>query len=302
MGVPMSPREYELLTRRLMRLISERSPLATARLEHDVKGLRGRSTGHQVDVLWEFVAPDGSPRRVLIECKRWKDPLDQGRVFAFKAVVDDLDTPELPTTGVMVTTNGYQSGARDVAGTYGVEILQLREPTAEDRKDRVERIEVAVDVRVPYIGPDVEVEATELLIEQPAGPVQVDQLGLLLDDGGSVLLQDFLWSEVLGGFDGPPVAPHRVTREFPAPWVLTLNGEALMRISSVSATVGEVSPGAVPVALTGEVLAWMIANILDGTRLWFTDTDRVHVSDDRGGAVVLPTDVVLGRPTAGPTP
>jgi hypothetical protein len=297
----MKSTEYELLTERLMRLIVERATVVTTRLEHNVRKLPGRGTSHQIDVLWELVATDGSPRRVIIECRRHKYPLKQKDVFAFSGVVRDLDTPELPTIGVMVTTTGYQSGAQAVADTYGVVILQLREPTSGDVENRLMQIVVRTDVRTPVIEPDVNIHAVEMFAEEPRTATDASEFALLKKGGGRILLQDFLWAGVLGSFDEPPVAPRRVTREFDPPAVLTLRGEPLARITSVAATVGEVQMETDPFVVGGGPMAWMIANVLDSTRVWFTDTDRTYVSDDQEGGVVLATDVILGRSEQDPT-
>ncbi len=135
----MTATEYELLTHRLMTLISKRSPLQTTRLEHDIT-LTGRSGPNQIDVIWEFLTPDGSPRRVIVECRKYRSPLKRQAVFAWRGVVDDLDSPDMPTLGVMVTITGYQSGAQRVADTYGVVILHLREPTGQDVEHRLMEI------------------------------------------------------------------------------------------------------------------------------------------------------------------
>jgi hypothetical protein len=91
----MTATEYELLTQRLMRLIAERSPLQTTRLEHDIT-LTGRGGPNQIDVIWEFLTPDGSPRRVIVECRKYRSPLKRQAVFAWREVVDDLDSPDMP--------------------------------------------------------------------------------------------------------------------------------------------------------------------------------------------------------------
>lgn len=234
MNSKMTSTEYELLVERLMRLISAYSIVETTRLEHNAKKVRGRSTSHQIDVLWELVAADGSPRRVVIECRRYKRRLEQKDVFAFSGVVRDLDTPELPTTGVMVTTTGYQLGARAVADTYGTVILQLREPTPDDLQSRLIQIEVAPKLRMPFIDTDVRVKAVEIFAEAPEHAVLASEFGLLLEGGGSILLQDFLWAGALGSFEEPPIAPRRVTHEFAPSAVLTLSGKPLVRITSVS--------------------------------------------------------------------
>ncbi|HEY6423415.1 MAG TPA: hypothetical protein VIY28_09265 [Pseudonocardiaceae bacterium] len=46
-------------------------------------------------------------------------------------------------------------------------------------------------------------------------------------------------------------------------------------------------------------LAWMVANVLDHTRLWFTNTDRHYVSDDEQPGRAPATDVVLGGSAEG---
>jgi hypothetical protein len=201
----------------------------------------------------------------------------------------------------MVTTTGYQSGAQTVAETWGVVILQLREPTSKDLEKRLAKIVVAADVRMPFIGQDVAVHAEQMLGDEPRDAVLASEFGLLGEGGGNIALPDFLWAGVLGGFDEPPVAPHRVTRKFDPPAVLTLRGEPLARITSVAATVGEVRLETDPFVIGGHPMAWMIANVLDSTRVWFTDTDRTYVSDDLQGGARLATDVILGRPEPGPT-
>ncbi|QXV57361.1 restriction endonuclease [Amycolatopsis sp. TNS106] len=299
MSNEMDPTEYELLTKRLFQLITDRSPGKHVKIEHNVK-LRGRSTSHQIDVLWELEAADGSPRRIVIECRRYAHPLKQKDVFAFDGVVRDLDSPELPTTGVMVTTTGYQSGAQSVADTYGVVILHLRKPTPDDLENRLTKIVITATARMPTIDA-VNVTAEDGFISPPPGPILASEFGLLRDDGSRILLQDFLWAGELGNLEQPPVAPHSVTRLFNPPVVLTLRGEALGRITGVSATVGEVAMVQDPFAVGGAPMAWMIGNVLDSTQVWFTDTSRTYVSDDQNGGVALADDVLLGRPTPGST-
>lgn len=111
--------EYELLTKRLLTLIADRSVVTTTRLEHNVQ-VGGLATTSQIDVLWEFTNAEAN-NRIVFECRHYNYSLKQSDVFAFSAVVGDLnaapDSP--PTTGVIVTKTGYQAGAQRVAETYG---------------------------------------------------------------------------------------------------------------------------------------------------------------------------------------
>jgi hypothetical protein len=219
----MTATEYELLTQRLMRLISERSPLQTTRLEHDITPA-GRSGPNGIDMIREFLTPDGSPRRVIVECRKYRSPLKRQAVFAWRGAVYDLDSPDMPTLGVMVIVTGYQSGAQWVADTYEVVILHLRAPTDQDVERRLMEIRVQPTIRIPYIGPDVRIEATQVVAELPPGPVDVCDCELLRADGSTVSLADFLWSGELRGFDEPVIAPHRVTRIFGSPATLLFDG------------------------------------------------------------------------------
>jgi hypothetical protein len=134
-----------------------------------------------------------------------------------------LDSPDMPTLGVMVTVTGYQSGAQRVVDTYGVVILHLREPTDQDVERRLMEIQVLLTIRIPYIGPDVRMEATQELAELPPGPIDACDCELLRADGSTVPLADFLWSGELRGFDEPAVVPHRITRTFTPPaWAQTV--------------------------------------------------------------------------------
>ncbi len=98
--------EYEGLTRLLVGRISDRAPVVTTRLEHDVV-LPGRASSHQIDVLWEFTSGSGVAHRIIFECKHRGKALEQKDVLAFKGVVDEVGYKSISTTGVMVHLTGY---------------------------------------------------------------------------------------------------------------------------------------------------------------------------------------------------
>lgn len=100
-------------------------------------------------MIWEFLTPDGSPRRIIVECRKYRSPLMRQAVFAWQGVVDDLDSPDIPILGVMVIVTGYQSGAQRVADTYEVVILHLRAPTDQDVERRLMEIRVQPTIRIP---------------------------------------------------------------------------------------------------------------------------------------------------------
>jgi hypothetical protein len=64
----------------------------------------------------------------------------------------------------------------------------------------------------------------------------------------------------------------------------------------VSATVGEHELPTEEITVGDRrQLAWMVANVLDHTRVWFTNTNRHYVSDDEQPGRANATDVLLGR-------
>lgn len=294
MSARMTATDYERLTEYVTRLISRRSPWSTTRLVHDVT-LSGRSGPNQIDVLWEFVSPSGTPQRIVFECRKYRNPLKRKDVFAWRGVVEDIDTPELPTMGVMVTSTDYQSGARQVAETYGVVILQLREPTDHDIQGRMMEIGLLVSVRMPTVLTNIEVAACEELNPTPTGQIPVDAYDLVHADGRRERLDVLLWAGELAGLDQPPTPLHRVKKTFDPPATLLFEETPLLRVVSVTATVGEVEVDPVSLTIGGrDQIAWMVANVLDGTRVWFTHDERHYTSDDHQIREPQANEVLLG--------
>lgn len=275
MAVELSSAEYEQRTRRLVECISERSLVSTTRLTRDIR-LQGRATRHQVDVLWEFTA-GGARHRVLLECRRYRTSLKQKDVLAFKGVIDDLHDPEVVTTGVMVTATGYQSGAQAVADTYGIVIVELREPTDADLVGRALRIRVTISARSPFVR-DIEV--------QPADPLDAarikawnDELELEVD-GQRHPLNDVMLRGELAALRELATPAHRVVRHFAPAASLLIEGRPAFDVVAVAATVGEQEMDPFDVTVGGrDRFAWMVKDTLQGTHAWFTQDGQVHLTD-----------------------
>jgi hypothetical protein len=81
--------------------------------------LLGRSgVAHQIDVYWEFIRA-GVHHRVAIECKDHQRPIEKGQIHEFHSKLSDLDN----IVGLIVSRNGFQSGAADFARHYGIQAL-----------------------------------------------------------------------------------------------------------------------------------------------------------------------------------
>lgn len=222
-------REYELLTRRVMSRVLDVAP--ESRLAHDVQ-VQGRATSHQIDVLWEAPKEFGGPFTVLFECKTHGRRIEQHDLLAFKAVVDDVRAFRGTTYGVFVVASGYQSGAKRVANTYDIVILELREPHPHDLRGRIAEVVLEIRGFMPTIG-GWDVQATDGS-GRDSGSLEVStHHPVILPNGQVTTLADIVLEGALDGF--APVKPVEVVREFPEPAILA---GTQVRIHRVAAMVG----------------------------------------------------------------
>lgn len=123
----MNPTEFELFTRHVYQKLVNNDVLKPTLVQHNVK-LKGKSAcEHQIDVYWEYEIA-GCLHRVAIECKNYNSPVEIGNVRDFKGVLDDLNN----VNGIMVSAQGYQSGAKKYAEQYGILLKELRTPNWRD--------------------------------------------------------------------------------------------------------------------------------------------------------------------------
>jgi hypothetical protein len=139
MTKPPDSGEYERLVEDLVGQLAVRAEVRSDRIERDAQ-VPGRGIVNQIDVLWDFADARGQPQRVVFEARSYRRRVEQGKLHAFRSVVDDIQDTARPVTGAMVTTVGYQSGAKDIASTYGLLVLELRAPTGADLANRVLKV------------------------------------------------------------------------------------------------------------------------------------------------------------------
>ncbi len=115
--------EFERFTQRIYQKLVNNDVIKPTTVKHNVK-LKGKSgCEHQIDVYWEYEM-DGIINRVAIECKNYDSNVSIGKVREFLSVLLDLDN----VRGIMVTSKGYQKGARKFAEYYGISLKKLRRP------------------------------------------------------------------------------------------------------------------------------------------------------------------------------
>lgn len=274
---PMDSTEYERLTRDLVQRISDLSPLATTRLEHNVV-LPGRASPHQIDVLWEFTTPTGAAQRIILECKHRTGSLEQNDMLAFKGVVDEVAFNSIPTSGVVVHLTGYQRGAKLIADTYGVIILELRSPDEDDLKGRLTTFEFLIVPRWP-VAKDWHFDLTELLSDALGSPVLDEAVEVEDATGDRQKVKDLLLrGEITPGSELTPL--HPVTHGFDPPALVLVDGQPAGRVGSISATVGEEQADPLAFTIDGRrTLAWMVKATLGGARAWFSTDGQIYLTE-----------------------
>lgn len=273
--------EYEELAKTLAQRLANALGNQTEVCEHNIK-LAGRGTTNQIDVQWVGQI-DGRRHRILIECKRHRKPLAQNHVHAFRSVVDDIASDGIPTTGIFMHPVGYQEGAKRLARTYDVVLMEVREPTDADLADRI--LQINFDIVV-----------TQLVLQKVMfdwiGPFDDEWPGFLADlavvhrtNGRAAIgIQQLLALEL-----GPTVeeqqraaeAPELCELQFPEPTPIEIDGRIVgkaigasgMPHVSVSRTSSSVGPGR-------EGVAYVAKNVLGAETVWFTLGGTVHVISD----------------------
>jgi len=86
------------------------------------KSVSGTRTTHDVDVYVQFKAL-GLDNIWICECKNWKHRVDKSVVLAFRQIVQDVGANK----GLIISANGFQSGAIEAVRNTNIELLSLTE-------------------------------------------------------------------------------------------------------------------------------------------------------------------------------
>ena len=117
--------EYEKFAQEIYKHqhLFEADGITTMSVKHNVILVGKSGCKHQIDVYWEYKIK-GVIKKVAIECKNYNSKVSIGKVRDFYGVLSDLTD----IAGIMVTKKGYQSGAKQYAACYGINLHELREP------------------------------------------------------------------------------------------------------------------------------------------------------------------------------
>jgi hypothetical protein len=114
--------EYEKTVREVYQAFLRREG-SKAEVQHNVK-IRGKSgVQHQIDVCWKM-RQAGLEHMHLVDCKDFARSVSIEKVRNWLGVVQDIPN----SFGVIVTREGYQSGAADFAKFNGIRLKVMRHP------------------------------------------------------------------------------------------------------------------------------------------------------------------------------
>ncbi len=101
---------------------------------------------HQIDVLLSH--SDGiHTYKTAVECKYWNQKVNKDVVMKISEIVEDCGFNK----GVIVSKKGFTQDAITYARSKGIGLVELREPTDEDWKGRIRRIEIKFHILEPDI-------------------------------------------------------------------------------------------------------------------------------------------------------
>lgn len=92
-----------------------KDPLKEIEISH-LEKIAGKSGEYEFDAVARFSVFGGADIVVLVECKRWKRPVDREVVLALVAKLRDVAAQK----AMIFSTSGFQSGALEVAESNGI--------------------------------------------------------------------------------------------------------------------------------------------------------------------------------------
>jgi Restriction endonuclease len=270
---PLSPEEYEQLTKGIVERLNRQDVFRTDRVAQN-EVIIGRSGPNQIDVIWEG-AVNETRERWVFECRHYKNPIKRKDLHAFRGVVDDI-SDDLPTRGYMVTKTGYQRGAKKVAETYGITIIELREPTSEDLNGRILGFTLNFTMRGVVVD-DVEYEFAEGEVFDDYAPAEI--LTARGNDGVDRPLLFFIADGEVNEMDKPPRERHFVDKSFEPPLEVDFDEPEPLHVTRIRCYVGQsetrgtrnIGPGA-------DGVAWMVKDVIGGSRAWFARDGKFWIS------------------------
>ncbi|MEL4281746.1 restriction endonuclease [Shewanella mangrovisoli] len=184
MKVSESSTEYEKLTQHIYKEILALDGVENIDVRHNVQITGKSGVAHQIDVYWEYKYA-GISHKVLIECKHYNHNVSLLYARNMHGLLTDVPN----SSGVLVTTFGYQSGVEKYADFYGIALKLLRPPKTEDWDGGIQIINIDmkllrntyVDLKCDYDGNDA--ITRQLTEDNPSLMKSSSDSMMILEDG-----------------------------------------------------------------------------------------------------------------------
>ena len=121
----MSPTEFEKYCKEILEGYAEAEQLKDFTITHDVK-LICHDGAYQID-LYATCTVLGTEIKVICECKRYKNRVSREKVSALHDKIRSLGAHK----GILLSTNGFQSGAIQYAKEHGIALIRVYDNQAE---------------------------------------------------------------------------------------------------------------------------------------------------------------------------
>lgn len=184
MKVSETSTDYEKLAQKIYGEILALQGVENIDVRHNVK-IKGKSgVEHQIDVFWEYKYA-GVVHRVLIECKHYSHAVSLLHVRNLHGLTTDIPN----STGIIVTTVGFQSGAKEYADFYEMGLKLIRKPRGEDWDGCIQIVNIQMkvlrnhylDFKLEFDGND---QATREIAEKDPSVMSANSTEIIVRDEG----------------------------------------------------------------------------------------------------------------------
>lgn len=118
--IDITPEEFELQVKSW--LARSRDDLKSFSVNHRLH-LKGRSGEYEIDAVARFEIFGGAEIVVLVECKRYRDPIKRDMVMLLNQKLQETGAHK----GMIFATSGFQRGALDFATEHGIATVTVQD-------------------------------------------------------------------------------------------------------------------------------------------------------------------------------
>lgn len=204
MKISETSTDYEKLAKKIYEEILSAQGVENIDVRHNVK-IKGKSdVEHQIDVFWEYKYA-GVTHRVIIECKHYGHPVSLLHVRNLHGLTIDIPN----STGILITTIGFQSGAKDYAEFYDMNLKLIRKPRGEDWDGFIQIVKIQIKaMRNHYLHVELSFDGkhqtTREIIEKSSATIPTEPTEMVIREDGHEPCAFNMWLDrhVLSGSEG----------------------------------------------------------------------------------------------------